>query len=60
MIKSMTGFGRGQFTADGVDILAEVHEKEEYEINDNLIIKPLPEEEAKKVEKKDNRIAIEG
>ena len=23
-MKSMTGFGRGQFTADGVDILAEV------------------------------------
>ena len=45
---------------DQIDILAEVHEKEEYEINDNLIIKPLPEEEAKKVEKKDNRIAIEG
>ena len=35
---------------DQIDILAEVHEKEEYEINDNLIIKPLPEEEAKKVE----------
>ena len=35
---------------DQFDILAEVHEKEEYEINDNLIIKPLPEEEAKKVE----------
>ena len=35
---------------DQIDILAEVHEKEEYEINDNLIIKPLPEEKAKKVE----------
>ena len=23
-MKSMTGFGRGQFTADGIDILAEV------------------------------------
>lgn len=29
---------------DQINILAEVHEKEEYEINDNLIIKPLPEE----------------
>ena len=35
---------------DQIDILAAVHEKDEYEINDNLIIKPLPEEEAKKVE----------
>ena len=32
---------------DQIDILAAVHEKDEYEINDNLIIKPLPEEEAK-------------
>lgn len=35
---------------DQIDILAAVHEKDEYEINDNLIIKPLPEEEVKKVE----------
>ena len=35
---------------DQIDILAAVHEKDEYETNDNLIIKPLPEEEAKKVE----------
>ena len=30
--------------------LAEVKEPEEYDINDNMIIQPLPEEEAKKVE----------
>ena len=34
----------------GVTKLAEVKEPEEYDINDNMIIQPLPEEEAKKVE----------
>ena len=39
-----------EILGDKIGILAEVHEPEQYEIDDSMIIKPLPEEEAKKVE----------
>ena len=35
---------------ENVKILGEIHEPEAYEVDDSMIIKPLPEEEAKKVE----------
>lgn len=35
---------------ENVKILGDIHEPEAYEIDDSMIIKPLPEEEAKKVE----------
>lgn len=39
-----------EILGDQIGILSEVHEPETYEIDDSMIIKPLPEEEAKKVE----------
>lgn len=39
-----------EILGDELGILADVHEPEQYEIDDSMIIKPLPEEEAKKVE----------
>ena len=39
-----------EILGDDVKKLAEIHEPEEYIVNDSMIIKPLPEEEAKKVE----------
>lgn len=39
-----------EILGEDVKILDEIHEPETYEINDNMILKPLPEEEAKKVE----------
>lgn len=39
-----------EILGDQIGILSEVHEPEAYEIDDSMIIKPLPEEEAKKVE----------
>ena len=35
---------------EDVKILGDIHEPEAYEVDDSMIIKPLPEEEAKKVE----------
>lgn len=35
---------------ENVKILGDIHEPEAYEVDDSMIIKPLPEEEAKKVE----------
>lgn len=35
---------------EDVKILGEIHEPDAYEVDDSMIIKPLPEEEAKKVE----------
>lgn len=35
---------------DNVKILGEIHEPDAYEVDDSMIIPPLPEEEAKKVE----------
>lgn len=35
---------------EGVKILGDIHEPDAYEVDDSMIIKPLPEEEAKKVE----------
>lgn len=39
-----------EILGEDVKKLAEIHEPEEYIVNDSMIIKPLPEEEAKKVE----------
>ena len=39
-----------EILGDQIGILSEVHEPEAYEIDDSMIIKPLPEEEAKKIE----------
>ena len=39
-----------EILGDDVKKLAEIHEPEEYIVNDSMIIKPLPEEEARKVE----------
>ncbi len=39
-----------EILGDDVNILNDIHEPEVYEIDDSMIIKPLPEEEAKKVE----------
>ena len=39
-----------EILGDQIGILAEVHEPEQYEIDDSMIIRPLPEEEAKDVE----------
>ena len=39
-----------EILGEDVNKLAEIHEPEEYIVNDSMIIKPLPEEEAKKVE----------
>ncbi len=39
-----------EILGDNVNILNDIHEPEVYEIDDSMIIKPLPEEEAKKVE----------
>ena len=39
-----------EILGDDVKKLAEIHEPEEYIVNDSMIIKPLPKEEAEKVE----------
>lgn len=39
-----------EILGDDVKKLAEIHETEEYIVNDSMIIKPLPKEEAEKVE----------
>ena len=39
-----------EILGEDVKKLAEIHEPEEYIVNDSMIIKPLPEEEARKVE----------
>ncbi len=39
-----------EILGDDVNILNDIHEPEVYEIDDSMIIKPLPEEEAKKIE----------
>lgn len=39
-----------EILGEDVKKLAQIHEPEEYIVNDSMIIKPLPEEEAKKVE----------
>lgn len=47
---------KGTFTTadeilgDDIDILSDIHEPVQYEIDDSMIIKPLPKEEAEKVE----------
>lgn len=39
-----------EILGDNVNILNDIHEPEVYEVDDSMIIKPLPEDEAKKVE----------
>lgn len=39
-----------EILGDKVNILNDIHEPEVYEVDDSMIIKPLPEDEAKKVE----------
>lgn len=39
-----------EILGDDIDILSDIHEPVQYEIDDSMIIKPLPKEEAEKVE----------
>ena len=39
-----------EILGDDIDILSDIHEPDQYEIDDSMIIKPLPKEEAEKVE----------
>lgn len=39
-----------EILGDDIDILSDIHEPVQYEIDDSMIIKPLPREEAEKVE----------
>lgn len=39
-----------EILGDDIDILSDIHEPVQYEIDDSMIIKPIPKEEAEKVE----------